>query len=200
MTKRDLNYYKALNYRMNFSYEKDESRWYVEFPELPGCMADGATREEALQAALDTKDDWLETTFESGREIAEPRPEIEYSGRFLLRIPKSLHKSVAEEAKREGTSINRLAIQFLSAELERRQTLITISDEIKSTFHEIVTRPFRGIQSVFGKAVRPQVRQDMSGIIWNFASTAPKQMLVVTDKDETEDVLTDSVPGRGVST
>lgn len=131
--RRDLNYYKSLNYRIELFFEPEEKCWYAEFPELQGCLAHGATKEEALSNAVKAKDAWIEAAFETGRDIPEPRPEIEYSGRFLLRVPKSLHKKLADEAQREGTSINRLAIQVLSEELERRQTMRTVTDSIKAS-------------------------------------------------------------------
>ena len=128
---RDLNYYKSLNYRIELFFDPEDKVWYAEFPELAGCLAHGATKEEALANAAEAKEAWLEATFETGRDIPEPRPEIEYSGRFLLRVPKSLHQKLATEAGKEGTSINRLAIQILSEELERRQTMRAVTDSIQ---------------------------------------------------------------------
>lgn len=128
---RDLNYYKSLNYRIELFFDPEDNVWYAEFPDLSGCLAHGMTKEEALVNAVEAKDGWLEVTFETGRNIPEPRPEIEYSGRFLLRVPKSLHQKLADEAAREGTSINRLAIQILSEELERRQTMRAVTDSIQ---------------------------------------------------------------------
>lgn len=130
---RGLNYYKSLNYRIELFFDSEDRVWYAEFPDLSGCLAHGTTKEEALANAVEVKDAWLEVTFETGRNIPEPRPEIEYSGRFLLRVPKSLHQKLADEARREGTSINRLAIQILSEELERRQTMKTVRDSIQVT-------------------------------------------------------------------
>lgn len=144
--RRDLNYYRSLNYRVELFFDPEEKCWYAEFPELPGCLAHGATKEEALANTVEAKEAWLEATFDSGRDIPEPRPEIEYSGRFLLRVPKSLHQKLANEAEREGTSINRLAIQILSEELERRQTMRAVTDSIhvavRDAFAESAKAPY----------------------------------------------------------
>lgn len=159
MTKHgDLNYYKSLNYRIELFFEPEEKYWYAEFPELPGCLAHGATKEEALANAIKAEEAWLEATFESGRDIPEPRPEIEYSGRFLLRVPKSLHKKLADEALREGTSINRLAIQILSEELERRQTMKTVTDSIKASVQDTMGESIRmhGTSFTSWSALRPK--------------------------------------------
>jgi|GEM_PF-1424693 len=143
---RDLNYYKSLNYRIELFFDPEDKVWYAEFPELSGCLAHGTTKEEALANAVEVKDAWLEVTFETGRNIPEPRPEIEYSGRFLLRVPKSLHQKLANEAAREGTSINRLAIQILSEDLERRQTMRAVTDSIqvavRDAFAESAKAPY----------------------------------------------------------
>jgi predicted RNase H-like HicB family nuclease len=154
--RRDLNYYRSLNYRVELFFESEEKCWYAELPELPGCLAHGATKEEALVNATKAKDAWLEVSFESGRDIPEPRPEIEYSGRFLLRVPKSLHGKLANEAEREGTSINRLAIQILSEELERRQTMRTVADSIKVSFSNAVRESARTFAS---SSLLPQIRR-----------------------------------------
>ena len=199
MNERSLAYYKSLNYKIQVEFSAEDDRWYARIPELWDTLVDAETPVEALQKAFGLKDEILEMAYKEGRDIPLPRPDIEYSGRFLLRVPKTLHAKLAAEAEREGTSINRLAIQFLSAELERRQTLRMVSDEIKSTFYEIMTRPFSGFQSIFGRAIHPEARQNEGTIILPLASTASQQMLVATDKAETEDILTDSVPSRRLS-
>lgn len=51
---------------------------------------------------------------ESGVEIAEPVSANGYSGQFKLRIPKSLHRRLAEHAKEEGVSMNQYCVYLLS--------------------------------------------------------------------------------------
>jgi predicted HicB family RNase H-like nuclease len=99
-------------------------------------LSDGATAEEAVKKVLSLKDEVIEADYKRGLKIPEPREEIEYSGRFLLRVPKSLHRDLAEEAERDGTSINRFVIQVLSAALERRKTLATVAESIKAGFDD----------------------------------------------------------------
>ncbi len=60
---------------------------------------------------------WIEAALEDGIEIAEPVPgkELsEYSGQFKRRMPKSLHKSLAEHARREGISMNQYCLYLLT--------------------------------------------------------------------------------------
>jgi len=55
-------------------YWSDEDQAYIaEVPELPGCMADGTTYQEAVEAAEDVIEGWIETAQEMGRPIPEPK-------------------------------------------------------------------------------------------------------------------------------
>ena len=64
--------------------------------------------------AIDAKEVWLEAAIEEGIEINEPDSLDDYSGQFKLRIPKSLHKSLAEHSQREGISMNQYCVYLLS--------------------------------------------------------------------------------------
>lgn len=107
----DISYYMALDYPFTLTPldEEDGGGWIAEIPDLKGCCADGETPEEAIKNLEEAKRVWLETAFERGISIPLPtkKPLIEeYSGKFTLRIPKSLHKELAERAEKEGMSLN----------------------------------------------------------------------------------------------
>lgn len=106
--------YMKLPYRMEFTPDKDEGGFVVSFPDLPGCMSMGETLEEAYNNALDAKHAWIEAALEDGVVINEPDCIENYSGQFKLRIPKSLHRSLAEHSKREGISMNQYCLYLLS--------------------------------------------------------------------------------------
>lgn len=106
--------YMAMNYRMEIVEDKDEGGFVVSFPELPGCITCGETIETAIANALDAKKSWLETALEDGIDIHEPNSLEEYSGQFKLRIPRSLHRSLAEHSKKEGISMNQYCVYLLS--------------------------------------------------------------------------------------
>ena len=57
---------------------------------------------------------WRAAALEDGYEIPEPTSDDEYSGQFKLRIPKSLHRSLAEHARQEGISMNQYCVYLLS--------------------------------------------------------------------------------------
>lgn len=88
----------------------------IEFPDLPGCMSDGETVEQAIINGKDAVEGWIGTAKKLGREI--PSPSVEdhsFSGKVLQRFPKYLHAKLARRAKQEGVSLNSL-IQTLVAE------------------------------------------------------------------------------------
>jgi len=109
-----LSDYMKMSYRMEIVEDKDESGFVVSYPELPGCITCGETIEAAVANARDAKKEWLEAALEQGIKIQEPDDLVDYSGQFKLRIPRSLHKSLAEHSKREGISMNQYCVYLLS--------------------------------------------------------------------------------------
>ena len=109
-----LNEYMSMSYRMEVVEDKDEGGFVVSYPELPGCITCGQTIESAINNAIDAKKEWLAAAIEDGIEISEPDNIEDYSGQFKLRIPRSLHKSLAEHSKREGISMNQYCVYLLS--------------------------------------------------------------------------------------
>lgn len=106
--------YMAMSYRMEVVEDKDEGGYVVSYPDLPGCISCGETIESAMQNALDAKRAWIEAALEENIVIQEPDSLENYSGQFKLRIPRSLHKSLAEHSKREGISMNQYCVYLLS--------------------------------------------------------------------------------------
>ena len=111
---RTLTDYLKLPYRMEIVEDQAEGGYTVSFPELPGCITCRETIESALKNAEDAKKTWLEAVLEDGGEVPEPDSLKDYSGQFKLRIPKSLHRSLAEHSKREGISMNQYCLYLLS--------------------------------------------------------------------------------------
>ncbi|HHX54999.1 MAG TPA: toxin-antitoxin system HicB family antitoxin [Clostridiales bacterium] len=114
---KDLNYYLERKYPL-FVVQEDDGSYFVEYPDLKGCFSTGDTLEEAVQLSYDAKKAWIETAIDENIEIPTPKATNKYSGNFKLRMPKSLHKSLADAAKEEGISMNQYCIYLLSKELE----------------------------------------------------------------------------------
>lgn len=92
--------------------------WLITFPDLPGCMSDGETPEEALANGSDAVKAWIDAMRAAGREI--PAPGEPASGKFIARIPKSMHARLSARARQEGVSMNALVSAFLAESLGRR--------------------------------------------------------------------------------
>ena len=108
--------YLELPYNLVFKQVKDESGeyYFVTVQELTGCMSDGATIEEAHANIKEAIEGWIETKLELGFPIPLPVNTDNYSGKFLLRLPKSLHARLATEAEKEGISLNQYALYKLA--------------------------------------------------------------------------------------
>ena len=115
-TKKNLNYYLSLPYKLEIIPDSEEGGFAARFPELPGCITCGETLDDVVKNAEDAKKEWLLTAIEENREIPEPFQvdTNQYSGQFKLRIPKILHKTLAEHAKLEGISMNQYCMYLLS--------------------------------------------------------------------------------------
>ncbi len=95
----------------------DEGVVAARVPELPGCFAEGATLAEALENLDDALELWLTAAVEAGSEIPVAKGEAEpneYSGRFSVRVPRSLHRRLAMQAEAEGCSLNQLIAVILA--------------------------------------------------------------------------------------
>jgi antitoxin HicB len=100
-----IDYYMNLPYTIELRQDPEEG-WFVRVKELRGCMSEGDTAEEAVAMIREAMQLWLEVALEEGIPIPEPRPEEDYSGKFVVRMPRSLHRELVEKANQEGTSLN----------------------------------------------------------------------------------------------
>ena len=95
----------------------DEAGGYVaEVLELPGCISEGETADEAMENLEDAMRGWLEVTLEDGRHVPEPLEAGDYNGRILLRVPRWVHRQCVRLAETDGVSLN----QWLLAAIGER--------------------------------------------------------------------------------
>lgn len=109
-----LEEYMRIPYRMEVIEDTEEGGYVISFPELPGCLTCGESMDSAMKNAKDAKKEWLTAAIEEGIPIQEPSRIEDYSGQFKLRIPKSLHKLLADHSKEEGISMNQYCLYLLS--------------------------------------------------------------------------------------
>ncbi|MGI8608959.1 MAG: toxin-antitoxin system HicB family antitoxin [Candidatus Dormibacteria bacterium] len=113
-----LEEYLDLPYEVVLVRDQDDQGsvgWVAEVEELPGCLSQGATPEDAVSHLRDAMVGWLSIALEDGREIPLPRAQAPHSGRFLVRLPQSLHADLTRTAEREGVSLNQLVTNLLAS-------------------------------------------------------------------------------------
>lgn len=108
-----LEFYLGLKYPVTF-YPDPDGGYVAEIKDLPGCMTQGETADEVMSNIEEARSLWIETAYEHGDEIPLPSTETQYSGRVLLRMPRSLHQQLVENAEREGVSFNQYIVSLLS--------------------------------------------------------------------------------------
>lgn len=111
--RRPLDEYLALQYPFNVIADPGGG-YVIVYPDLPGCLTQVERADEIAEMAEDARRLWIETEYERGVEIPLPSYPEEYSGKFNVRIPKSLHRALAESAEREGVSLNRYVTMLLA--------------------------------------------------------------------------------------
>jgi antitoxin HicB len=155
MHEKELKYYSALPYRFDCRFDAEDRVWIVEYPELRGCSAHGATVRQAMSRGEAFKTEWIRTALEAGDHVPEPK-QSEYSGKLLVRLPKTLHEQVAEDAAGDDVSINAYIVQAVTEKVQRTG-LRNVASDIASHFTGFM--------------------QNTSGIMWGDA-----QKIVSVDK------------------
>jgi predicted HicB family RNase H-like nuclease len=137
--KNKLAYYLNLNYPIEIKRIPDSEGggYTATIPQLGkyAFVGDGESIEEAIQNLEEIKAYLFEKYLDEGIPIPEPLDEEEknYSGKFVLRVPSELHRFLAQEAKRNGTTLNQYCVYLLT----RKSYLKGIQDELAEVREEI---------------------------------------------------------------
>ena len=108
--------------------DEDGGGYLITFPDLPGCMADGESEADAVQNGRDAFIAVVSALADMGRDIPAPSftPEDAAapaaSGKFVARVPKSIHAKLTSRAKAEGVSLNTLVLTLIAEGLGRRES------------------------------------------------------------------------------
>lgn len=161
-----------------------EGGYSATISEFPGLVAEGETAEDALKNLDEAAASWVEVSLAHGRAIREPVSFNGYSGKISLRIPRTLHRQVAELADLDGASVNQMLTQAIAEFLGRSEALHKVSEAMQVSLSAL------------------QERQSISRFHWQFASEA--NSIVSTTPalpDEgrlrfSNEVLLASLPGR----
>src|SRR5919206_1783464 len=101
-------------YSFNVRWSDEDVCYVAVCPDFPGLSGLGETAEEALaelQVALTAS---IETYQEEGWPLPQPHTMSAHSGKLLVRMPRSLHTRLAQQAEVEGVSLNTLVITILA--------------------------------------------------------------------------------------
>lgn len=116
-----LDFYLSLKYPVTI-HAASEGGYVAEIEDLPGCLAQGETLDEVYELIEIARRMWLESAYEDGLDISLPRTERQYSGKFNVRIPRSLHRKLDLLAEREGVSLNQFLVSTLSMAVGEKKT------------------------------------------------------------------------------
>ena len=115
----DEAYYVGMPYTRMLIPDPDEGGFVAEVLELPGCLSQGETVEEAYRNLNDAMAGYIAALLDSGQTVPEPIGMNEYSGRLLLRMSRQLHRAATTRAMRDGVSLNRWIGEAMTERLAR---------------------------------------------------------------------------------
>jgi antitoxin HicB len=96
---------------------ESDGTFRAEIIEFPGCIATGDTAPEALANLEDVAESWLEATIARRQYVPEPIENAQFSGKLVLRMPKSLHRKAVHLAAREGVSLNQFIVTSVAEQI-----------------------------------------------------------------------------------
>jgi antitoxin HicB len=114
---------------------EEDGTFRGEILEFPGCIATGDTPTETFSSLDEVASAWLKGALEQNQPIPEPVENTEFSGRLVLRMPKSLHKKAAILAERDGISLNQFIVMSLAENVglgARREAQVTFNAVLSS--------------------------------------------------------------------
>jgi predicted RNase H-like HicB family nuclease len=117
----DISYYLEQPYTRVLKRD-DEGDILATIAELDGCIAYGSSEAEALQNLREAQEAWLEAAIATGQDIPVPESEEELpSGKFVVRMPRSLHRRLNRLAKQDDVSLNQLLVMAATEHVARRE-------------------------------------------------------------------------------
>lgn len=95
--------------------QEEDGTWTAWVPDLPGAVAAATGPAAAIAEIGDAVDAWIAAARAQGSAVPPPTPaEGQFSGRFVVRVPRSLHRAATQRAAREGVSLNTYCVTALT--------------------------------------------------------------------------------------
>lgn len=145
--------------------------FHAQILEFPGCYAQGDTLEEAYSNLQKAAESWIEVSLAQGHEIPDPSSSTTYSGRIVLRLPRSIHRQAAELAKRDETSLNTFLVSAVAAKVGAEDFYNVVTYRLENRLVQ-AAMPFVNYLS----AVRTAANTAQKRITWK-----PEQIASTTD-------------------
>ena len=158
----------ASRYPSNVFWSDEDAGYIATAPDLPGCSAIGETQQEALAELQNAIAAWTDAARAAGNPIpppSQPSEEANYSGKVLVRMPKSLHAQLAKQAKKNDVSLNQHIVFLL--------TFATTQHTLQSRFDQLHEEQVSRIWPIWAQqTVTPSV-SDKILIVRNFSRQEP---------------------------
>lgn len=90
-----------------------DGTYFARVLEFPGCMTEGKNELDALKNLKDAMRAWVTVRLQDGDPIPQPLDDIRFSGKFLVRVPRSVHRELSHRADLEGVSLNQYVLTAL---------------------------------------------------------------------------------------
>jgi len=103
--------------------DEEGGGFLISFTDFSECLSDGETIEEAIQNGMDALQETITALESLNLAVPEPGSGGSYSGKFIQRVPKSIHARLVMRARQEGVSMNSLVTSILAENLGRRKTV-----------------------------------------------------------------------------
>ena len=87
-----------------------DGSYHAEITEFPGCFATGVTPQDAYEQLEAAALSWIGAVLQAGQPIPAPMDENDFSGKIVVRMPRSLHRKASFLAKRDDVSLNQFLV------------------------------------------------------------------------------------------
>ena len=123
--------------------------YLISFSDFTDCVSDGSTVEEAIANGRLALKETIAALRAAGHSVPQPTAATTVSGKFVVRVPKSVHAKLSSRARAEGVSLNTLVVSLLSEGLGK-----TSGGPLRTASMRSTTRPGRSATAGVARTVR----------------------------------------------
>lgn len=126
-------------YSTNVCWDEEDNCFIATCTEFPLLSAYGDTREEAISEFQIVLEMAIESFEDDKLELPKPKTTSSHSGQFRIRMPKSLHRNLAESAEREGVSLNTYAVSLIAENNALKQSYTAKIDTLERVVQQLAS-------------------------------------------------------------